>query len=274
MQQYEEINADNIICEYLGKNSEFKNVRMYGTYKEPLFVLTDVASILGLQNITRTTKEYIEGEEIMRNSEIVTQRTVAGVIQKTTKSVHLLTEKGLYRYIYSAKSEIARQFRDFVYNVLNTLRSYGVVKLEEEQKKMTKIWQSKFATREHIEKKHGKDRYEELFEQLKVKFPKVFVYLIWSSHIAQEGAASQEEDDGFAALTKDDLQYYNEYVFLVSQEEQDLLLIDVIYLDEDSFDKFEEHMKKYQYDKGTILTSLAEINYVAELCLAKFSQPS
>lgn len=98
--------------------NEFKNVRIYGTFKDPLFMVKDIEKILGVQNL--------------HSERITSIKEKIKICISTTqgqREVNVFTEFGLYNILSSSKTECAEIFREFVFVVLKRLRTEGEVKM-------------------------------------------------------------------------------------------------------------------------------------------------
>lgn len=129
----------------LYQSSKFKNVRIYGTVIDPLFVAKDIEKALEIKNLhIRDLKTYVLGKHYVK----VRINTDAGA-----REALALTEQGLYEAVYTSRSELARDFKDFIYVVLRRLRLEGSVSIDE-------------AKEDH---ESYKEEYAEHIQNLKVK---------------------------------------------------------------------------------------------------------
>jgi len=112
-----------------------ENVRILGTREEPMFVAADIGKLLDIKNIHTSIKNFTNTEKVIRPAYTL------GGLQETT----LLTEKGLYRIVYSSKKKIAEQFREWVYEVLKKIRLTGQYILSDEIKKQLEDKDSEIA---------------------------------------------------------------------------------------------------------------------------------
>lgn len=105
-------------------------IRVYGTYENPLFCLADVCKILQLTSPNKTAnqiKEEFEGEEL--NSYPLQTK---GGVQKLT----FITEPQLYFVMMRSRAKTAKSFRQWICNeVIPTIRktgSYSTTKLNDD----------------------------------------------------------------------------------------------------------------------------------------------
>jgi prophage antirepressor-like protein len=84
-------------------------IRVYGTYKDPLFLLRDVFDIVEIDE-----NELIEDQD-MRIEEIA----LDGEYEEMT----LLTETGFYKTIFQSQSPLAKPFQAQVCSMLKQIRS-------------------------------------------------------------------------------------------------------------------------------------------------------
>lgn len=105
------------------QNSKFQSVRIYGTPLEPLFIVKDIEKTLRIKDLQiRHNNNYVVGKHYVK----IRIDTKGG-----RQEAIALTEQGLYEAVYSSRSEIAREFKDFIYVVLHRLRISGRVTIEE-----------------------------------------------------------------------------------------------------------------------------------------------
>jgi prophage antirepressor-like protein len=95
-----------------------------GTNENPLFRASDIALVLGINNIRMSIKDYNETEKI----DDVTITDSIGRNQQVT----FLTEKGLYKVLFKSRKPIAEQFQDWVCDVIKEIRLTGQYKLNKE----------------------------------------------------------------------------------------------------------------------------------------------
>ena len=96
---------------------ENSNVRTAGTPECPLFVATDVASVLGYSNIRKAIYAHVDAEDLIK-AEIETKGGV--------QTVNCVNESGLYALIFGSKLESAKRFKRWVTSeVLPAIRRQG-----------------------------------------------------------------------------------------------------------------------------------------------------
>ena len=96
---------------------ENSNVRTAGTPECPLFVATDVASVLGYSNIRKAIYAHVDEEDRIK-AEIDTDGG--------RQTVNCVNESGLYALIFGSKLESAKRFKRWVTSeVLPAIRKTG-----------------------------------------------------------------------------------------------------------------------------------------------------
>lgn len=96
------------------ENSE---LRTSGTPESPLFVATDLATILGYSNARKAIYTHVDPEDLIK-SEIETNGG--------RQTVNCVNESGLYALIFGSKLESAKRFKRWVTSeVLPTIRKTG-----------------------------------------------------------------------------------------------------------------------------------------------------
>lgn len=107
-----------------------RGIRVFGTVKDPLFVLAHVAKQIGDQNYRRTAKTLTKGKH---------------VVKKPCEGIHpdpiLLTERGIYLYLLRSGRDEAEPFVDWVMDVLCEMRQ----KVVDEERLRSKIIEDKLA---------------------------------------------------------------------------------------------------------------------------------
>lgn len=96
------------------------SLKIYGSCDEPLFSSSQVAQLLDIKQIHRSISHYESNEK----TEMVVKTN--GGDQK----VSMLTEQGLYRLLYSTRTQVGKTFRKWVYTVIKELRTNGVATLK------------------------------------------------------------------------------------------------------------------------------------------------
>ena len=96
---------------------ENSNVRTAGTPECPLFVATDVASVLGYSNIRKAIYAHVDEEDRIK-AEIDTDGG--------RQTVNCVNESGLYALIFGSKLESSKRFKRWVTSeVLPAIRRQG-----------------------------------------------------------------------------------------------------------------------------------------------------
>lgn len=101
-----------------------KSVTILGTREEPLFKASDIADILGINNVRAVTADWDSSEK-----HVTAIDTLGG-----KQSVTFLTEDGLYRLIFRSNKPIAERFRKWVVSVMKEIRLTGKYELPEDIK--------------------------------------------------------------------------------------------------------------------------------------------
>lgn len=92
-----------------------KEIDVYGTAEEPLFLATDVAEWIEHTNVTEMLRGVDDDEKL--TSEILR----AG----QRRNCNLLTEEGLYEVLMQSTKPVAKQFKKGVKEILKTIRRTG-----------------------------------------------------------------------------------------------------------------------------------------------------
>lgn len=98
------------------------NIPIYGTYENPLFKAKDIGELLGIKNI----KDTINGMD--ENYKLLIKASV-GNTDRCLEQL-FLTERGLYKVLMISRKPIAKQFQDWVYDVIIEIRKTGEYKLQ------------------------------------------------------------------------------------------------------------------------------------------------
>jgi prophage antirepressor-like protein len=97
------------------------NIKIYGTYANPLFKANDIGNLLEIKKIRNTIDDFDKDEAYtMGISDSL------GRLQQT----NMLTERGLYKVLMISRKPIAKQFQDWVYDVIIEIRKTGEYKLQ------------------------------------------------------------------------------------------------------------------------------------------------
>jgi hypothetical protein len=144
--------VDTFINKIIDKfHPSFKQVRVYGTNQDPLFVANDVYAIIIDKSLddpyinkklSTVIDNYIiqetdEFKELIKNYPIESKvRNKDGTNYTRTIKVNMLTRYGVYQMMADLnKYEIAKTFKKFINLVLKELEQEGVAYLEDIQKK-------------------------------------------------------------------------------------------------------------------------------------------
>lgn len=110
-------------------------VRIIGTQNFPVFYADDIAKILNIKRARESVANFGEMEivtpEQRKQYGLVTYRKYKDTVRRDDKII-LLTEFGVYRMIFGSNSQLASQFRKWIYTVLHDLRTKGVYRVEQE----------------------------------------------------------------------------------------------------------------------------------------------
>lgn len=110
----------------LTKFPEFRNFEIYGSKNKPLISVNAVAEMLGTKRI-----RLGDGYEQERDYVMCRCRARDGAVREQT----MMTEAGLYRYIFRSTSEAAVRVQNFVIMVMHELFEHGSVTLADVSKK-------------------------------------------------------------------------------------------------------------------------------------------
>lgn len=100
------------------------DITIRGTDFEPLFRASDVAVVLGFNDINSTLRDYNDKEKTLQNTP-----TIGG-----SQNITYLTERGLYKLLFKSKKEIAMKFQEWVCDVIKEIRLNGMYSLEKQLK--------------------------------------------------------------------------------------------------------------------------------------------
>ena len=108
-----------------------KNVKVYGTIDEPLFLAKDVASWIEHSNVSKMISDAELDKEDTFNGVIdITYSYGNGTRTRSQESL-FLTEDGLYEVFMQSRKPIAKDFKKQIKKVLKELRTTGKVDLIE-----------------------------------------------------------------------------------------------------------------------------------------------
>ncbi len=105
-------------------NNAGMHITIKGTHEEPLFRASDIAAILEMTNIRVMIKDFDNTEKGVSNA-----YTLGG-----EQEVTFLTEKGLYQVLFTSRKPIAKQFKNWVCEVIKEIRLNGRYQLEQQLK--------------------------------------------------------------------------------------------------------------------------------------------
>lgn len=134
-------------CTMLG-DMECK-LNIYGTYEEPLFIGTEVATLLGYKNPRSTIYRFVDpnDKQVVSNIalEPVSSQDTGSNLSKHTSTITLINEYGLYELIMRSSLPQAQKFKTWIKDVIKTIRLHGKYEIEE------KLEQKLEAEREHLQ---------------------------------------------------------------------------------------------------------------------------
>ena len=159
-------------CTVLGKE-----LTMYGTLEEPLFLAKDVASWIEHSDVSTMMRNVDDDEKVTNNV-----CTLGG-----TQKSWFLTENGLYDVLMQSRKPIAKQFKKEVKRILKELRLKGDAKIEpiqsqKSQQEMNNETRSLINEKLKLEIESKKIDVEKLHEEYSGKFRNA---MYWK-HLADE----------------------------------------------------------------------------------------
>jgi prophage antirepressor-like protein len=108
-------------------------IRILNSHQFPFFYAEDVCKILNIKNTRKSVENFTEHEivsqELRQKYNITTYKIHRGKRAIDNRKI-LLTEFGVYRLLMNSRSQLAEQFRTFVYQVLYQLRTVGEYKIK------------------------------------------------------------------------------------------------------------------------------------------------
>lgn len=114
---------------------EDKEIRVIGTYNEPLFVAKDICNILELSNITEALRNI---PEKWKCSEIL------NTLKRGNQTMTILKEPAVYQLIMRSTKPIAKKFQEVVCEeILPSIRKTGEFKLKKMLEEKEKVIESK-----------------------------------------------------------------------------------------------------------------------------------
>ena len=119
-----------------------KELTMYGSLEEPLFLAKDVAEWIeysklpnGTPNTSMMLKTVDEDEKVKCDINNLYTTSETSSKARDTQEMWLLTENGLYEVLMQSRKPIAKQFKKEVKRILKELRLKGEAKIEPIQQK-------------------------------------------------------------------------------------------------------------------------------------------
>ena len=107
-----------------------KNIKLFNTKFNPLFLAKDIGILLGISNINIIVKKFEKEEKIIG---YITQPN------NKIKKVIFLTRHGLYRCFFTSRSPLAKLFRKFICNLIDHM----ITEESEIMKKLSIVFQAK-----------------------------------------------------------------------------------------------------------------------------------
>lgn len=109
-------------------------IRILGTHEEPAFYAKEIGDILGIKKVRNTVANFAPREVVQRADRerlgIKTFRIYKNGKPREDPQLLLLTVRGVYRIIMNSQTQLAEQFRDWVFDVLEELRLNGKYEVE------------------------------------------------------------------------------------------------------------------------------------------------
>jgi hypothetical protein len=109
--------------------STIKDIKLYNTKKNPLFLARDIGILLGISGINVLVKKFDKGEKIIGFIKLGNKK-----VQKT-KKVIFLNRRGLYRCFFTSRSPLARLFTKYLGDMLDHMFTYESKLLDKISKK-------------------------------------------------------------------------------------------------------------------------------------------
>jgi prophage antirepressor-like protein len=106
----------------LQKQFQHLNIKVYGTFENPLFKAKDIGDLLEIKNVREIIKNY--------NNKQRCDVSLTDAIGREQETI-FLTEQGLYKILMRSRKPIAEQFQDWVCEVIGEIRLNSTKKLEE-----------------------------------------------------------------------------------------------------------------------------------------------
>lgn len=96
-------------------------ITIYGTNENPLFCASQIGDLFDLKKINNSLKDYSDNQKIMMNIQ-----TTGGIQSKV-----FLTERGLYKFLFTSRKKFAIKFQEWVFDVIEKIRINGKYELKE-----------------------------------------------------------------------------------------------------------------------------------------------
>jgi prophage antirepressor-like protein len=109
------------------------NIQVYGTFEEPLFKAKDIGDLLGIEQIRKTIQNLDDEDKVLQPG-----NTITGL-----KDQWFLTENGLYEVLFVSRKPIAKQFKQWIKQIIKEIRLKGKYDLEEKLKEHQQLLQAK-----------------------------------------------------------------------------------------------------------------------------------
>ncbi len=107
-------------------------IRIIGSPNEPFFYASDIATVLGITHLARFMRGFDQTEIVTPEKRIkygiVTYRKYGNKWRRNNK-VMLLTIFGAYRFIINSTSDIASNFKQYIYGVIEEIRQDDEIKI-------------------------------------------------------------------------------------------------------------------------------------------------
>lgn len=127
------------------------NIKVYGTYEEPLFKAKDIGDLLEIKDIKSTIRDFDKDE--VHSMHLIDS---LGRSQET----NMLTEQGLYKLLMISRRPEAKSFQKWVYNIIKEIRLRGKYDLEEKLKQKEIEYQRQIEAKEQELLKYKEKTYE------------------------------------------------------------------------------------------------------------------
>jgi prophage antirepressor-like protein len=107
-----------------------KDIRILGSYNEPLFVAKDICTVLGLSNVTEALKSIPQKWKKIENLTSVSLKSDI-LYQEQGRNMIILSEPAVYKLIMRSNKPVAQKFQEVVCEeILPTLRKKGEYKIQ------------------------------------------------------------------------------------------------------------------------------------------------